>query len=127
MGSCEALFLQVQPHLISHLKLVWYSMFFVALLVLGIGFMHNIMNLFLDVLDALNKFGFLISLNLIMGGLFMCRCNGKSYINGGQWLEPQAHLKRVVANRDVEGYVVAMFNIRNAFIPCAWMFGIVHP
>jgi hypothetical protein len=42
-------------------------------------------------------------------------------------LEPQAHLKRVVANRVVEGSIVAMLNIRKDFIPCAWMFGIVHP
>jgi hypothetical protein len=44
----------------------------------------------------------------------------------GQWLEPQAHLKRVVANRVMEGFVVAMLNIRKDFIPCAWMFGVVH-
>jgi hypothetical protein len=42
-------------------------------------------------------------------------------------MEPQAHLKRVVANRFVEGYVVAMLNIRKALIPHVWMFGIVHP
>jgi hypothetical protein len=64
---------------------------------------------------------------LSMGGLFLCNCNGKSYVNGGQWLEPQAHLKRVVANRVVEGSVVAMLNIRKDLIPCVWMFGIVHP
>jgi hypothetical protein len=126
MGSCEALFLQMQPYLISHLKFVWYPMLIVALLVLGIGFLHNIMNLLLDVLDALNKFGFPISLCLSMGGLFLCGCNGKSYVNGGQWLEPQAHLKRVVANRVVEGSIVAMLNIRKDFIPCVWMFGIIH-
>jgi hypothetical protein len=62
-----------------------------------------------------------------MGGLFLCNYNGKSYVNGGQWLEPQAHLKRVVANRDVEGSVVVMFNIRKVLIPCEWIFGIVHP
>jgi hypothetical protein len=117
----------MQPDLISHLKFVWYPMLIVALLVLGIGFLHNIMNLLLDVLDALNKFGFPINLGLSMGGLFLCDCNGKSYVNGGQWLEPQAHLKRVVANRVVEGSVVAMLNIRKDFIPCAWMFGIIHP
>jgi hypothetical protein len=121
MGSCEVLFLQMQPQLIPHLKFVWYSMLIVALLVLGIGFLHNIMNLFWDVL---NKFGCPINLGISMGGLFLCGCNGKSYVNGGQWLEPQAHLKRVVANRVVDGSVVA---IRKAFVPCAWMFGIVHP
>jgi hypothetical protein len=42
-------------------------------------------------------------------------------------MEPQEHLKRVVDNRVVEGYVVAILNIRKYFIPCVWMFGIVHP
>jgi hypothetical protein len=76
LGSCEVIFLQVQPHLISHLKFVWYSMLVVALLVLGIRFMHNIMNLLLDVLDVLKKLGFPINLSLSMGGLFLCECNG---------------------------------------------------
>jgi hypothetical protein len=99
----------------------------VVLLVLGIGFFHNIMNLLLYVLDVLNKFGCLVSLGLSMGGLFMCNCNGKSYVNSGQWLEPYAHLKRDVANRFVEGSVVDMLNIRKALIPCLWMLIIVHP
>jgi hypothetical protein len=42
-------------------------------------------------------------------------------------MEPQAHLKRVMANRAMEGSIVAMLNIRKALIPCVWMFGIVHP
>jgi hypothetical protein len=73
-----------------------------AVLVLGIDFLQNIMKLLLDVLDPLNKFGFLISLGMSMGGLFLCNYNGQSYVSGGQWLEPQAHLKRAVANRVVE-------------------------
>jgi hypothetical protein len=85
------------------------------------------MNMLLDVLDSLNKFGCLIILGLSMGGLFLCNYNEQSYVNGRQWSEPQAHLKRVVANRPMEGSVVAMLKIRNTFIPCAWMFGIVHP
>jgi hypothetical protein len=47
-------------------------MLIVALLVLGIGFLQNIMNLLLDVLDSLNKFGYSINLDLSMGGLFLC-------------------------------------------------------
>jgi hypothetical protein len=117
----------MQPYLISHLKRVWYSMMIVVLLVLGISFLQNVMNLFLDVLDPFNKFGCLINLGLSMGGLFLCNYNGHSCINGGQWLEPQEHLKRVVANRVVEGSIVAMLNTRKDLIPCAWMFGIVHP
>jgi hypothetical protein len=52
MGSLEALFLKMKPYLISHLKLVWYSMLIMAFLVFGIGFMKNTMNLLLDVLDV---------------------------------------------------------------------------
>jgi hypothetical protein len=84
------------------------------------------MNLLLDVSDSLKKLGYSISLGLSMGGLFLCSYNGQIYVNGGQWLEPQTHLKRVVANRVVEGYFVAMLNTRKTFIPCFWMFVIVH-
>jgi hypothetical protein len=83
MGSCEVLFLQMQPNLISHLKFVRYPMLIVVLLVHGIRFLHNIMNLLLEVLDALKKFSYPINLFLSMGGLFQYNCNGKSYINGG--------------------------------------------
>jgi hypothetical protein len=62
-----------------------------------------------------------------VGGVYQGRWNRKSYINGSQWLEPQAHLKMVVSNRSMEAFVVAMLNIQKYFIPCAWMFGIVHP
>jgi len=102
-------------------------MLIMVLLALSIGFLQNIMKLLLDVLDPLNKFGCLIILSLIMGGLLLCRCNGKIYINGIQWMEHQTHLKRDVANIVVEGSIVAMLNIRKDCIQCAWMFGIVHP
>jgi hypothetical protein len=127
MVSYEELFLQMKPYLISHLKHFWYSMLIMVFLVLGIGFIQNIMNFLLDLLNFPNKFGFSIKIGVSMGGLFLCIYNEQSYDNGGQWLESQAHLKRVVANRVVEGYFVAMLNIRKASIPCAWMFGIVHP
>jgi hypothetical protein len=39
----------------------------------------------------------------------------------------QEHLKRAMVNRVVEGYVVFVLKIRKDLIPCAWMFGIVHP
>jgi hypothetical protein len=102
-------------------------MLMVALLILDVGFLQNIMNLLLDVLDPFNKFGCSISLGMSMGGLFLCSCNAQRYVNGGQWLEPQAHLKRVLTNVVVEGSIVAMLNIRKVLIPCAWMFEIVHP
>jgi hypothetical protein len=126
MGFSKALFLQMKPYLIYHLKLLSYPMLIVVLLIHGIGFMQNIMILLLDVMDSFNEFGFLINLGLSMGGILSCDCNGQSYVNGGQWMEPQGHLKRVVANRSVEGSIVAMLKIRKALIPCAWMFGIIH-
>jgi hypothetical protein len=55
VGACEALFLQMQPHLITNLKLVWNLMLVMLLLVLGIGFLQDIMNLLLDVLDPFKK------------------------------------------------------------------------
>ena len=76
------------------MKFVRYQMLVMELFVLGIGFLHNIMKFLLDVLYVINKFGFPINLYMSMGGLFRCGCNGKIYVNGGQWLEPQAHLKR---------------------------------
>ena len=101
-------------------------MLIVVLLVLSIEFLQNIMKLLFDVLDLYKKNGCSINLVMSMGGLLLCSCNGDNYVNGGQWLEPQAHLKRVVANRVVERFVVAMLNISKALIPCVWMFGIVH-
>ena len=37
MGSCKALFLQVQPNFVTHLKLMWHLMLIMALFVLVIG------------------------------------------------------------------------------------------
>jgi hypothetical protein len=96
MGSCEVLFLQMKPNLVSNQNFLLYQMLIVVLPILGIGVLHNIRKLLLYVLDVLNKFGYSIKRFLSMGGIFMCNCNKKIYINGGQWLEPKAHLKRVV-------------------------------
>jgi hypothetical protein len=45
-------------------------MLIMALLVLGIGFLQNIMKILLDVMDPFKKFGCSISLGMSMGGLF---------------------------------------------------------
>jgi hypothetical protein len=50
MGSYEVIFLQMQPYLISHLKILWYPMLIMVLLVLRVGFLQNIMNFLLDVM-----------------------------------------------------------------------------
>jgi hypothetical protein len=65
------LFLQMQPDLITNLKLVWNMMLVLSLLVLGVGLQHDIMNLLLEVMDSFNKFGYSIYLSLSMEGL--CR------------------------------------------------------
>jgi hypothetical protein len=106
----------MQPHLVTNQKLVRNLMLVMSLLILGIGLLQDIMNLLLEVLDPFKKFGFSVYLGLIMGGLHWGRWNEHSYINGGQWLEPQAHRKRVVSNGVVEGFVIAMLNIWNTLI-----------
>jgi hypothetical protein len=71
MGSCKVLFLQMQPNLVTYLKLVGNPMLIMALLVLSIGFLQNIMDLLVDVLNPFNEFGGLVSLRLSMG-IFSC-------------------------------------------------------
>lgn len=46
-------------------------MLIMLLLVLGIGLIQNIMDLLANALDPFNKVGFLISLDLSMGGFFL--------------------------------------------------------
>jgi hypothetical protein len=67
MGSCKALFRQVQPNFISHSKLVWHPVLIMSLLVLGIGHLKNILNLLLDVLDLFNEPGGFVGFGLRMG------------------------------------------------------------
>ena len=121
--SYESLFLQLEPNLVAHLEFVWNSMLIMALLVLGIGFLQNIMDLLSDVLNLFNEPSGFFGLCVSMRGFDLCRCKGKSYINGAQWLKTQAYLKRVVASRAVNSVVVAVLHIKKAAIPCAWKFG----
>ena len=98
-----------------------------ALLVLGIGFLQNIMDLLSDVLNIFNEPSVFVSLYVSMRIFSLCVCEGKSYINWAQWLKSQAYLKRVVASRTVKSFVVVVFLVRKVVIQCAWMFGVVHP
>ena len=125
--SYEVLFLQMQPNLIAHLEFVWNPMLIMALLVLGIGFMQNIMDLLSDVLNLFNEPGGFVGLCVSMREFGLRGCKGKSYINGAQWLKSQAYLKQVVASKVVNSFVVAVLHIRKVVIPCAWIFGVVHP
>jgi hypothetical protein len=87
-------------------------------LVLSIGFIKNTMELLVDVLNSFNEFSGFFNLILGMGIFFLCGCMGKCYTNVVKWLKSQAHLKRDVVGRAMEGSVVAMLDIRKALIPC---------
>ena len=82
IGSYEALFLQMEANLVAHLEFVWNLMLIMALLVLGNGFLQNIMDLFLDVLNHFNEPSGFVGLYVSMRGFILCGCKGKSYING---------------------------------------------
>ena len=117
----------MQPNLVAHLEFVWKLMLIMALLVLGIGFIQNIMDLLSDVLNLFNEPSGFASLYVSMRGFDLCGCKGKSYINGAQLLKSQAYQKRVVASRLVNNSIVGVLHIRKDVIPCAWMFGVIHP
>ena len=72
MGSCEPFFLQMQPNLVPHLKLVWDAMLVMSLLVFGIRFFQNFMDLLSDVLNLFNKLSGLVDLGLCMGKFLPC-------------------------------------------------------
>jgi hypothetical protein len=74
MGPCKELFLQMEPHPVSHLKLVQYPMLIMAFLVLSIGFLENLMDLLVDVLNTLNEYGGFVGLRKNMGIFFLCGC-----------------------------------------------------
>ena len=126
MGSCEPLFLQMQPNLIPHLEIAWNPVLVMSLFILSIGLFQNVLDLLANLLDSFNKYGGIISLSMSMIIFLLCGCKGQSYINWGQLLETQGHLKKVVTDRAMKRFVIAMLKIRKALIPCASMFRIVH-
>jgi hypothetical protein len=66
VGSSEAFLLQMQPHFVAHLEVVWHPMLIMSLLVLSIGSVQDVMNLLADVFNVLNEFVCLIYLTLDM-------------------------------------------------------------
>jgi hypothetical protein len=66
VGSSEAFLLQMQPHFVAHLEVVWHPMLIMSLLVLSIGSVQDVMNLLEDVLNVLNEVVCLICLRLDM-------------------------------------------------------------
>ena len=83
----------MQPNLVAQLEFVWNPVLIMALLVLGIGFLQNIMDLFSDVLNLFNEPGYFVNLCVILRRVILCGFKGKSYIYGVQWLKTQANLK----------------------------------
>jgi hypothetical protein len=69
MGGRKAVFLQMQPYLATNMKHVWNSMLVMSMFLFGIGLLQDIMNLLLEVLDWLNKFGCSIFLHLSLGAI----------------------------------------------------------
>jgi hypothetical protein len=76
VGSCKMLFLQMKPNLVAHLKLVGNPMLIMTLLILGIGFLQNIMDMLADFLNPFNESSCLVRLRLSMGRFCMCGCKG---------------------------------------------------
>ena len=72
MGSCEPLFLKMQPNLVSHLKLVRNAMLVMSLLVFDIRFFQNFMDLLSDVLNPFKKSSGIVGLGLCMGIFLLC-------------------------------------------------------
>jgi hypothetical protein len=64
--SSEVLLLQMQPHFVANLEVVWHPMLIMSLLVLRIGSVQDVMNLLADVLNVINEFVYLICLRLDM-------------------------------------------------------------
>ena len=101
-------------------------MLIMALLILGIDFLQDIMDLLLDVLNLFNEPSCFVSLRVSMRRVGLCGCNWKSYINGTQWLKAKANLKWAMASRAMNKSIVVVLHIRKVVIPHAWMFGVVH-
>ena len=85
------------------------------------------MDLLSDVLNIFNEPSGFVGLCVSMKEFDLCGYKGKSYINEAQWLKSQAYLQWVFASIIVDSYVVVVLHIRKVVIPCAWMFGVVHP
>jgi hypothetical protein len=66
VGSIEALLLQMQPHFVAHLEVLWHPMLIMSLLVLSTGSVQDVMNLLADVLNVLNEVVLYIHLRLDM-------------------------------------------------------------
>ena len=87
VGSGEMLFLQVQPNLVTHFEGLWNPMLIMALLILGISFLQDVLDLFTNVLNMFNESSCSIHLYVLMGRGVLCGCKWEGDINGSQGLE----------------------------------------
>ena len=82
MGPCKVLFLQMQPDLVSHLKLVWYPVLIMTLLVLNSSYVEYVMDLLANVLNVLNEVVGLVRFELGMRQICLGSCKWYGHING---------------------------------------------
>jgi hypothetical protein len=97
-----------------------------ALLVLNIGFMKNLLDLLVDVLNPLNELGGFVDRKLIRGRVCLCSGKRKCNINGSQGLESQTHLKWAMVGGTMESLVVTVLDIWETLVPCTRVLRIVH-
>jgi hypothetical protein len=105
---------------------VWYLVLIMVLIVLSIGFLQNLLDLFEDVLNLLNESGGFVDCRLIMGRFCLCSGKRRCDINGSQGLESQTHLKWAMASGTMESPVVTVLDIWETHVPCMRMLRIVH-
>jgi hypothetical protein len=101
-------------------------MFIMALLVLSIGFLQNLLDLLVDVLNPLNESDGFVDCRLIRGRVHLCGCKRKCNINWSQGLESQTHLKWAMGGGTMESPVVTVLDIWETLVPCTGMLRIVH-
>ena len=77
----------MQPNLVINLKFMWNPMLIMALLILGIGFLQNSMDLLSNVLNLFNEPGGFVDLCVSMRRVGLCGHKRKSFINGAQWFK----------------------------------------
>ena len=72
----------MQPNFVAHLKLVWHPILIMSLLVLGIRFIQNVVDLLANMLDVLNEVVYLICFRLDMRRIYPSGCKLYGHING---------------------------------------------
>ena len=87
VGPGETPFLQVQPNLVTHFEGMWNLMLIMTLLIPGIDFLQDVLDLFMNVLNSFNEPGCSVRLCVLMGRISLCGCKWEGNINGSQGLE----------------------------------------